>query len=84
MLQLTIVGIMYSDSEQTSHVIVQGTSGRDQLYRVGDKLPGGAVLKRITPDGILVNQNGVLESISFKKNVLMFEPEAKPLKNSEM
>lgn len=84
MLQLTIVGIMYSDNEQTSHVIVQGASGREQLYRVGDKLPGGAVLKRITPDGILVNQNGVLESISFKKNVLMFEPEAKPLKNSEM
>jgi general secretion pathway protein C len=84
MLQLTIVGIMYSDNEQISHVIVQSASGREQLYRVGDQLPGGVVLKRITPDGILVIQNGVLESISFKKNMLMFESEAKPLKNSEM
>ena len=82
MLNLKVVGILYSDSEKNSNVIIRTSEGREQTYRVGDSLPGGAVIKRITPDGVLVVRKGALERLSLPKNELIFEAPAKPLRNS--
>jgi general secretion pathway protein C len=80
MLDLTVVGIMFADKEDASHVIIRMAGGREQTFSVGDSLPGGAIIKRITPDGILIKRNGALESLSLPKNTLIFEAPAKPLK----
>lgn len=79
MLDLSVVGIMFSNSEKASHVIIRSAGGREQTFNVGDSLPGGAIIKRITPDGVLIRRNGQLESLSLPKNALTFEPPAKPL-----
>lgn len=84
MLDLTVVGIMFSDnSEEASHVIIRSAGGRDQTFGIGDSLPGGVVIKRITSDGVLIGRNGSLERLSLQKNALTFEPPAKPLRNSK-
>lgn len=79
MLDLTVVGIMFDKSELASHVIIRMSGGLEQTFNKGDKLPGGAVIKRITPDGVLIGRNGTLESLSLPKNALIFDAPAKPL-----
>lgn len=83
MLDLTVVGIMFADDGSESHVIIRDPTGRDKTYYVGDSLPGGAVIKGITLDGVLIQQKGSLESLRFPKNALIFESPAKPLETSE-
>lgn len=82
-LDLTVVGIMFSNKEGASHVIIRTAGGREQTFSVGDSLPGGAIIKRITPDGVLIKRNGVLESLSLPKNDLNFEAPPKPLPTSD-
>jgi general secretion pathway protein C len=83
MLDLTVVGILFAESEEASHVIIRTSGGREQTFGVGDALPGGAIIKRITSNGVLIGRNGALESLSLQKNALTFEPPAKPLRNSK-
>jgi general secretion pathway protein C len=80
MLQVSISGIMFSDKKQGSEVIIRLSNGEEKTYKVGDTLPGGVVIKRITADGVLVERHGILESLSLPKNDLTFEPVPKPLK----
>jgi len=78
-LDVELVGIMYANKEQDSQVIVRTAGGEEQFYMIGDTLPGGAVIKRITKQGIVVLHNGALESLSLPKNELNFDAPAKPL-----
>ena len=79
MLDLKVVGIMFANSEGASHVIIRTAGGREQTFSVGDLLPGGAIIKRITADGVLIGRSGTLERLSLPKNALTFDPAAKPL-----
>ncbi len=79
MLNLKVVGIMLADNARLSQVILHVASGGDLIFRVGDSVPGGAIIKRITADGIFVEHRGVLERLSFPKNELIFEKQSQPL-----
>lgn len=79
MLDVEVVGIMYSSKENESQVILKAGGGEEQYYLVGDKLPGGAVIKRITEKTVVVLHNGALEKLSLPKNELIFIAPAKPL-----
>ena len=79
LLTYKVVGIMLAAHDEDSEVIIDTLSGGHQIYRVGDVLPWGTVIKRITNEGIFVERNGELESLSLPKNELIFEPPAKPL-----
>lgn len=78
-LNIEVVGILFSSNNADSQVILQSGGGKEQTFRVGDTLTGGAVIKRITPEGMLIERVGVLESISLPKNELIFEAQPKPL-----
>ena len=82
MLDLNVVGIMFANTEGDSQVIIRVAGGDEQTFRIGDSLPGGAVIKRITEQGVLFMRNGALESLSLPKNALTFDPPAQPLENS--
>ena len=78
-LTYKVVGIMLASREEDSEVMIDTLSGGHLVYHVGDVLPWGTVIKRITSEGIFVERNGELESLSLPKNELIFEPPAKPL-----
>lgn len=80
MLNVTVVGILLETHANDSQVIIRAAGGDEKNYKLGDEIPGGAVIKRITPTGILVERHGTLESLSLPKNGLTFEPVAPPLK----
>ncbi len=79
LLTYKVVGIMLADRDEDSEVIIDTLSGGDVIFHVGDMLPWGTMIKKITSDGIFVERNGELESLSFPKNELIFEPPAKPM-----
>ncbi len=79
MLNVTLVGILFANKITDSQVIIRSANGEENTYKLGDTIPGGAVIKRIMASGILVERNGALESLSLPKNELTFEPVAKPL-----
>ena len=79
-LNISVVGILFSTDEKSSHVMLELPGHQVKLFAVGDKVLGGAVIKRITPDGILLMHDGVMESLSLPKNELLFSPPEKVLK----
>jgi len=78
-LDVRVVGILYSTQRDDSQVIVQTADGTEHAFKMGDIIPGGAVIMQISPDGVVVKRDGVLESLSLPKRQLIFEPPAKPL-----
>ncbi|GEM_PF-1778296 len=79
MLNLKVVGIVFAENENDSQVILQQENGQEYFFRVGDELPGGGVIKRITIEGVLVLRAGDLERLSLPRDELNFEAPAEPM-----
>lgn len=79
MLDVTLVGILFTGRLNDSQVIIRAANGEELNYKLGDSIPGDALIKKITANGVLVERNGALESLSLPKNDLTFKPEAEPL-----
>ena len=79
MLNVKIVGVLFAVPETASEVILKIEGRAEETFRVGDSIPGEAVIKRITAQGVLLERKGVLESLTLPKNELIFETQAKPL-----
>ena len=65
-LNLTLrgaIGELGSRKDEAS-AIIQSNS-QDKLYGIGDTLPGGATLKEIHGDHVILNRGGQLETLSF-------------------
>lgn len=78
-LDLQVVGILYSTNAQDSEVILRSSSGSEKSYKIDEKLPGGAILKQVSSNEVLVMHHGELESLSLPKNKLIFEPPTKEI-----
>lgn len=79
MLDLELLGVLLDSDIERSQVIIRSANGDEKTYKMGDKLPGGAQIKKIMASGILVERNGNLERLSLPKKELTFDPIAKPL-----
>lgn len=79
MLNLTVVGVIFAAVEHDSQVLLQKPNGEELFFHVGEDVPGGGVIKRITAEGVLVLRDGVLERLSLPKEELNFEASAMPL-----
>lgn len=79
LLDVEITGILFSKKSSDSLVLIRVAEGKEHNYATGDKLPGGAIIKLIRQDGVVVLQNGTLEILSLVKNKLRFDVPAKPL-----
>lgn len=63
-LRLTLKGSFSDPSTDRGFAIIAGADDREQVYRVGDELPGGARLERIQRDRVVLRREGVLETLS--------------------
>lgn len=79
MLDLKVVGILYSKNPKNAQVIIKVAGGTEKSFSVDETLPGDVVIKRILPNSVVVQHNGALESLSLPKNELIFQTPAKPL-----
>lgn len=65
-LDLTLNGIAADVHQHVSRAIITA-GGNQQTYGVGAQLPGGAVIKDILPDQVLLSLNGRVESLRLPK-----------------
>lgn len=64
MLQLTLQGIAYStDPNVPSRAIIRARSGKTEVYQIGQTVPGGAIIKKIQKDLVVLDDNHQLESL---------------------
>src|SRR4030095_15524790 len=64
-LRLTLEGIFLAELPEESAAIVFEPSRPGELVLVGGKLPGGATLREVHADRIVLNRNGVTETLRF-------------------
>ena len=69
-LRLTLKGVVTSDDMMDAWAIVADRAGNEDSYGVDAPLPGGAILKEIYTDRIILLHNGRLETLRLPKNEL--------------
>lgn len=80
LLNLEVIGIMYDAGDPLqSHALIRADNGSVRPYQVNDTIPGGAVIKRIQANRVVIEFHGELEGLFLKKQTLHFEPPPKPL-----
>lgn len=74
-----VVGVIFSEHEEDSKVLLQKQDGQEQFFSIGDTLSDGSIIKRITSEGVLLLRAGELERLSLPKEELRFQQNDKPL-----
>ena len=79
LLHLKLIGVVMSADEKKSHVILEMPNKKERVFYLGDQVPGGAVIQKITADEIFVVRNGEVERLSLPEKGLSFGSLPKPL-----
>lgn len=66
-LDLTLSGIAADPHQHLLSRAIIVAGGKQQTYGIGAQLPGGAVIKDILPDQVLLSLNGHIESLRLPK-----------------
>jgi general secretion pathway protein C len=66
-LNLTLKGILAYGSERSSRALIADGSGKERPYGVGDDIPGGATLKAIHADRVILERSGRFETLRLER-----------------
>jgi len=67
-LNLTLKGVLSATPmERASAIIAQGKAGKEDIYSVGDRMPGGVTINEIHPEYVVLERNGLLETLKLQK-----------------
>jgi general secretion pathway protein C len=64
-LRLTLTGVMTSPVASQASALIQGPDKETISYKVNDALPGGAKLKQVHSDRVVIERSGRLENLVF-------------------
>jgi general secretion pathway protein C len=67
-LKLSLRGVFHYPDEPRQRAIIAGQDGKEDVYAVGDSLPGGATLQEIGPYRVVLSRQGRLEALSFPED----------------
>ena len=68
-LNLVLRGVIAVDPMAQSHAIIaRGKNGVEEVYSVGDKMPGGVIVEEVYPDHVVLNRGGQLETLQLVKD----------------
>ncbi len=67
-LNLTLKGVLAAKPMAlASAIIAKGRAGKEEIFSVGDKMPGGILIKEIHPEHVVLERNGRLETLKLQK-----------------
>lgn len=69
-LKLVLRGVMASPDPRTATAIVADPSGHEDYYSVGEELPGGATLKEVHTQYIVLSRGGRFETLRLPADAL--------------
>ncbi len=67
-LNLKLKGILAFGSETASRALIADGSGKEKPYAIGDDVPGGATLKAIHADRVILERSGRFETLRLERN----------------
>ena len=68
-LNLVLKGVLAAGSSSiASAIIARGSSGKEEIYGLDDKIPGGITLKEIHPEHVILERQGQLETLRMLKS----------------
>lgn len=68
-LNLVLKGVLAAVPMTTaSAIIARGKKGKEEIYVIGDKLPGGVIIKEIHPEYIVLERKGQLETLRLPRD----------------
>lgn len=68
-LNLVLRGVIAADPMTLSHAIIaRGKNGKEEVYTVGEKMPGGISIESIHADHVILNRSGRLETLQLIKD----------------
>jgi general secretion pathway protein C len=73
-LKLTLEGVFQAETPEESAAIVSEQGKPGELFLVGGKMPGNAVLAEVHADRIVLRRNGVSETLRFSDQPTMLSP----------
>lgn len=68
-LNLTLKGVIASERPDIAKAIIADSSGHENFYAIGAKIPGGAILEEIYTTHVILNRNNRLETLQLPKDV---------------
>jgi len=77
-LKLTLSGVLAATAEQqAARAIIAGPDGHGKSYTINDRLPGGAVVKEIHPDRVILTRHGKYETLRLPRTRLKLNNQKK-------
>jgi general secretion pathway protein C len=68
-LNLTLRGVFAAtDPKYAIAIIASGKNGNEEIYGIGDPLPGNATLREVHPDNVILERSGQLEILNLAKD----------------
>ncbi|MDH5710358.1 MAG: type II secretion system protein GspC [Gammaproteobacteria bacterium] len=68
-LNLVLRGVLSAGTpEIASAIIARGENGPEEIYGIGDKIPGGVTLREIHPEHVILEIQGRIEALRMEKN----------------
>ena len=64
-LKLTLTGVSASPVTEHASALIQGPNKETLNYKVNDELPGGAILREVFADRVVLERSGRLENLLF-------------------
>ena len=64
-LKLTLRGVSTTEDEGRTSALIEGPDRETQVYLIGDRLPGEAVLRAVYADRVIIDRRGRLENLYF-------------------
>ena len=75
-LPLSLRGVLSGQMDGESLAMIEASSSGTKVYRTGDSLPGGAILKDVLIDHVLIERAGLIERLALPRQNL--NPQAMP------
>ena len=69
-LNLVLHGVIASSNQEDAVAFIATRGGEEKSYSPGDKLPGGAELREIYEDRVILGHSGRLETLMLQRNEL--------------
>lgn len=67
-LELTLRGVYHTEDSNLARAIIASRDGREDVYSVGDSMPGGVTLEEIEPKRAVLSREGKFEALSFPED----------------
>ncbi|WP_152207300.1 type II secretion system protein N [Marinobacter changyiensis] len=64
-LRIFLRGVLASDGEFPASALIEDSNSRTEAYMAGNEIPGGATLRTILPNRVILERNGKLENLYF-------------------